>query len=321
MTDLTEQHVRTDRATGSFAGLLDIEQLDENTFRGRCHAGAPMRAFGGQVAAQALTAAGRTCAADRAVHSLHGYFLLPGDPTEPIEYEVERIREGFSYTTRRVTALQRGAAIFTLSASFKNAEPSTDRHREMPELPDPESLPDAFSHWGGQPRTAIGDGGPDTDVDGFRDLDLRFVPADAPGVPPAVPGMPQQFVWLRIASPLPGGDPLLHVCALTYLSDLTLASTAGLHQQPNFLQRTEPPRLMMASLDHAMWFHRPFRADEWLLFAQRSPSSSDGRGLALGEFYDRDGRLVASAVQEALIRELRQRPRRRRAGEGSDDPR
>ncbi|WP_244178958.1 acyl-CoA thioesterase II [Streptomyces rubellomurinus] len=321
MTDLTEQDISTVRTTGSFAGLLEIEQLDENTFRGHCHAGAPMRAFGGQVAAQALTAAGRTCAPDRAVHSLHGYFLLPGDPTRPIRYEVERIREGFSYTTRRVTALQRGAAIFTLSASFKSAEPSHDRHREMPLLPAPESLPDSFSHWGAQQPAPTAGSGPEVAMDGFRDLDLRFVPADAPGVPPAVPGMPQQFVWLRIASPLPSGDPLLHVCALTYLSDLTLASTAGLHQQPNFLQRTEPPRLMMASLDHAMWFHRPFRADEWLLFAQRSPSSSDGRGLALGEFYDREGRLVASAVQEALIRELQQRPRRRRAERGGDDPR
>lgn len=298
MTDLTHRAHRTARPTGSFAGLLEIEPLDENTFRGHCHAGAPMRAFGGQVAAQALTAAGRTCGEDRAVHSLHGYFLLPGDPTLPIDYEVERVREGFSYTTRRVTAVQRGAAIFTLSASFKRPEAADDRHREMPAVPGPESLPDALSPGDDALRAAI-------TGSGFRDLELRFVPPQAPGVPEAVPGMPQQFVWLRIASPLPTGDPLLHVCALTYLSDLTLASTAGLHRQPNFFQRTEPPRLLMASLDHAMWFHRPFRADEWLLFAQRSPSASDGRGLSLGEFYDREGRLVASAVQEALIRERR----------------
>ncbi|MFD7593420.1 acyl-CoA thioesterase [Kitasatospora sp. NPDC059812] len=299
MTDLTEQEIRADRPAGSFAGLLELERLDENTFRGRCHAGAPMRAFGGQVAAQALTAAGRTCEGPRAVHSLHGYFLLPGDPSQPIRYEVERVREGVSYTTRRVTAVQNQNAIFTLSASFKRPETATDRHRTMPPLPEPETLPDAFSLWDPALRAAI------TGTGGFRDLELRFVPPDAPGVPASVPGMPQQFVWLRIASPLPEGDPLLHVCALTYLSDLTLASTAGLHEQPNFFQRTEPPRLLIASLDHAMWFHRPFRADEWLLFAQRSPSSSDGRGLSLGEFYDRDGRLVASAVQESLIRRLR----------------
>ncbi|WBP85850.1 acyl-CoA thioesterase [Kitasatospora cathayae] len=302
MTDLTEQQRTIEQVPGPaarFAELLEIEQLDENTFRGRCHAGAPMRAFGGHVAAQALAAAGRTCAGTRAVHSLHGYFTLPGEPTRSIDYQVERLREGFTYATRQVRAVQGQKEIFNLTASFKLPEPdSGDRHREMPPLPGPETLPDAFSHWDEEQRTAI------RSSDGFRDLELRFVPPDAPGVPSAVPGMPQQFVWLRIASPLPDTDPLLHTCALTYLSDLTLASTAGLHEQPNFFQRLEPPRLLMASLDHAMWFHRPFRADEWLLFAQRSPSASDGRGLSLGEFYDREGRLVASAVQEALIRRL-----------------
>ncbi|MER7751714.1 acyl-CoA thioesterase II [Kitasatospora sp. NPDC097643] len=299
MTDLTAEEIRADRPAGSFAELLEIERLDENTFRGYCHAGAPMRAFGGHVAAQALVAAGRTCREERAVHSLHGYFLIPGNPAEPIHYEVERIREGSSYTTRRVTAVQDGSSIFTLAASFKRPERAADRHREMPPLPGPETLPDAFSRWDPALRAAV------LSTGGFRDLELRFVPADAPGLPPAVPGMTQQYVWLRIASPLPPGNPLLHVCALTYLSDLTLASTSGLHLQPNFFQRTVAPKLQIASLDHAMWFHRPFRADEWLLFAQRSPSSSDGRGLSHGEFYDREGRLVASAVQEALLRDLR----------------
>ncbi|MFE7559464.1 acyl-CoA thioesterase [Kitasatospora sp. NPDC057500] len=302
MTELTEQDRRATGTVGPFAELLRIERLDENTFRGHCHAGAPMRAFGGHVAAQALVAAGRTIGADRSVHSLHGYFLTPGDPTRPIEYRVDRVRQGTSYATRRVTAVQRGEDVFSLSASFKRPEPAADRHREGPPLPGPEELPDAFSLWDEAARAALAD-------TGFGDLELRFVPPDAPGVPPAVPGMPQQFVWLRTGSRLPADDPLLHVCALTYLSDLTLASTAGLHVQPNFFQRTEAPRLLMASLDHAMWFHRPFRADEWLLFAQRSPSSSDGRGLALGEFYDRGGRLVASAVQEALIRERLVTPR------------
>ncbi|MFJ7249225.1 acyl-CoA thioesterase [Kitasatospora sp. NPDC098652] len=302
MTDLTEQQRPTEWAPAPatpFAALLEIEQLNENTFRGHCHAGAPMRAFGGHVAAQALAAAGRTCAPERAVHSLHGYFLLPGDPTRPIEYQVDRLREGFTYTTRRVRAVQDRKEIFNLTASFKLPEAAAgDRQREVPPLPAPETLPDAFSHWDEELRTAI------KASDGFRDLELRFVPPDAPGLPPAVPGMPQQFVWLRIATRLPDTAPLLHTCALTYLSDLTLASTAGLHEQANYFQRTEPPRLLMTSLDHAMWFHRPFRADEWLLFAQRSPSASDGRGLSLGEFYDRDGRLVASATQEALIRRM-----------------
>ncbi|MCG6496078.1 acyl-CoA thioesterase II [Kitasatospora sp. A2-31] len=303
MTEVTEEKRRATDAIGPFAELLRIERLDENTFRGRCHAGAPMRAFGGQVAAQALTAAGRTVDPDRPVHSLHGYFLLPGDPTRPIRYEVDRVRQGMSYATRRVTAVQGDAAIFTLSASFKRPEPAADRQREAPPVPGPGELPDAFSLWDAAARAELARSG------GFGSLELRFVPADAPGLPPAVPGMPEQYVWLRTGSPLDDDDPLLHVCALTYLSDLTLASTAGLHVQPNFFQRREPPRLMMASLDHAMWFHRPFRADEWLLFAQRSPSSSDGRGLSLGEFYDREGRLVASAVQEALIRDRGARPR------------
>lgn len=303
MTDLREEQRAAEQAPGPtapFAELLEIEQLDENTFRGHCHAGAPMRAFGGHVAAQALVAAGRTSAAERAVHSLHGYFLLPGDPTRPIEYHVDRLREGFTYATRRVRAVQDRKEIFNLTASFKRPEPATggDRQREVPPLPAPETLPDAFSHSDEGLRTSV------KASNGFRGLELRFVPPDAPGLPPAVPGMPQQFVWMRVTGRLPDTDPLLHTCALTYLSDLTLASTAGLHEQPNFFQRTGPSRLLMTSLDHAMWFHRPFRADDWLLFAQRSPSASDGRGLSLGEFYDRDGLLVASAVQEALIRRM-----------------
>ncbi|MER5866361.1 acyl-CoA thioesterase II [Kitasatospora sp. NPDC002040] len=295
----------TGETVSPFVELLRIERLDENLFRGRCHAGAPMRAFGGQVAAQALTAAGRTLdggrvsGAGRHVHSLHGYFLRPGDPRHPIDYEVDRARDGISYATRRVTAVQHGEVIFTLSASFKNPEATPgDRQSAMPRVPAPEELPDPFPAWAEAAPE-------DFRASAFRTLDLRFIPADTPGLPPELPGTPQQFVWLRTGSPLPEGDPLLQVCALTYLSDLTLASTAALNVQPHRIQRTEPSRIILASLDHAMWFHRPFRADEWLLFAQRSPSASDGRGLAHGEFYDRRGNLVASAVQETLIRERR----------------
>ena len=299
MSEPIAQPERATAATSPFADLLRIEELDKNLFRGWCHAGAPMRAFGGQVAAQALTAAGRTIGPERAVHSLHSYFLRPGDPTRPISYEVDRVRDGMSYATRRVTAVQRGEAIFTLSASFKIPEEAESRHRAMPPVPGPEGLPDPF------PAAERTDPEDYARPDGFRTLDLRFIPADAPGMPAEIPGAPQQFVWLRSGTPLPQDDPLLQVCALTYLSDLTLASTATLHlQQPRF-RRTEPPTVVVASLDHAMWFHRPFRADEWLLFAQRSPSASDGRGLAIGEFYTREGLLVASAVQEALIRDRR----------------
>lgn len=296
--DKGEQDATSDGAGHSFVDLLRIEEIDENLFRGQCHAGAPMRAFGGQVAAQALTAAGRTIPRERHVHSLHSYFLLPGDPTRPIIYEVDRVRDGSSYATRRVTAVQRGRVIFTLSASFKRPEQSRERQRTMPPVPGPDQLPDPFITW----QRADPDGFTEHST-GFRTLEMRFIPADAPGMPPEIPGVPQQFVWLRTATPLPDDDPLLQVTALTYLSDLTLASTAALHLQPNRFQRTEPPRLILASLDHAMWFHRPLRADEWVLFAQRSPSASDGRGLALGEFYDQDGVLVASAVQETLVRE------------------
>ncbi|MFJ1792601.1 acyl-CoA thioesterase [Kitasatospora griseola] len=283
----------------SFTDLLGIEELDENLFRGHCHAGAPLRAFGGQVAAQALTSAGRTVEPARRVHSLHGYFLRPGDPRRPIVYQVDRARDGNSYATRRVTAVQRGEAIFTMSASFKRPESAGDRQRTMPPVPGPEELPDPYLAWRRDApeeyeRSAI-----------FRALRMRFVPADAPGLPPELPGVPQQFVWLRTDARLPADDPLLQVCALTYLSDLTLASTTALHLQPHRVHRVAESRVALASLDHAMWFHRPFRADEWLLFAQRSPSASDGRGLAMGEFYDRDGALVASAVQETLLRELR----------------
>ncbi|WP_030265354.1 acyl-CoA thioesterase [Streptomyces sp. NRRL B-24484] len=294
-----DQGVPTDEQVAPFVELLRIEELDENLFRGRCHAGAPMRAFGGQVAAQALTAAGRTIGAERSVHSLHGYFLRPGDPTRPIVYQVDRVRDGSSYATRRVTAVQRGEAIFTMSASFKRPESSVERQRTMPPVPGPEELPDPFVAW---ERANPEDFAKAT---GFRALEMRFLPADAPGMPAELAGVPQQFVWLRTGTPLPDDDPLLQVCALTYLSDLTLASTTALHLEPHRFGRKEPRRTLLASLDHAMWFHRPFRADEWLLFAQRSPSASDGRGLALGEFYNRDGLLVASAVQETLLREAR----------------
>jgi len=298
VTDAIEDHAPIGSGIAPFVELLRIEELDENLFRGRCHAGAPMRAFGGQVAAQALTAAGRTVEPERRVHSLHGYFLRPGDPQRPILYQVDRVRDGSSYATRRVTAVQRGEAIFTMSASFKRPEAATERQRTMPPVPGPEELADPFLAW----EQADPDGFARATI--FRTMEMRFIPADAPGMPAEIPGVPQQFVWLRTGTPLPD-DPLLQVCALTYLSDLTLASTTALHLQPHRIQRTETNRVTLASLDHAMWFHRPFRADEWLLFAQRSPSASDGRGLAMGEFYDLEGQLVASAVQETLVRERR----------------
>jgi len=293
-------------AISGFVDLLRLDDIDLNLFRGWCHAGAPLRAFGGQVAAQALVAAGRTVAPGRLVHSLHGYFMRPGDPRRPLVYEVERLRDGRSYATRRVTAIQRGEAVFTLSASFKTPEDGPERQRAVPLLPDPDLLPDPYADWADAGSDSAGSGSGDYwTTTGRLTLDMRTVPRGSAPLPDRQAGVEEQFVWLKSASPLPGDDPLLHVCALAYLSDLTLASTSAMHLQLPRAERKGPSTISLASLDHAMWFHRPFRADEWLLFAQRSPSAGDGRGLAQGEFYTRDGRLVASVVQEALVRERR----------------
>ena len=280
-----------------FEGLLKLEPLGSNEFRGHCHAGHPMRAFGGQVAAQALTAAGSTVPTENLAHSLHGYFLSAGNPAEPIVYDVERLRDGRSYRSRRVTARQNGEPIFTLSASFKLPEDGEDRQLVMPEVPQPEELPDPYDHWAKerpdeyQAATTV------------RVMSLRFVPQDRISDHRAVPGLSEQTVWLKPAQALPD-NPLLHVCALTYGSDMTLASTASLDIQPHRSMLKGESRAIVTSLDHAVWFHRPFRADDWMLFSQSSPSSSDGRGLSSGHFWTRQGDLVATVVQESLLRRI-----------------
>lgn len=292
MTFVLDHHVSPD-----FESLLTLEELSSNDFRGYCHAGHPMRAFGGQVAAQALTAAGCTVPPENLAHSLHGYFLSAGDPTKPIVYEVERLRDGRSYRSRRVTARQDGEPIFTLSASFKLPESGADRQFAMPEVPPPEELPDPYEHWAQerpeeyQAATTV------------RVMSLRFVPQDRVSDHRAVPGLSEQTVWLKPARALPD-NPLLHVCALTYGSDMTLASTASLDIQPHRSMLKGQSRAIVTSLDHAVWFHRPFRADDWMLFSQSSPSSCDGRGLSSGHFWSREGDLVATVVQESLVRRL-----------------
>jgi acyl-CoA thioesterase-2 len=282
--------------------LLRLEDIERDIFRGTCHAGAPLRAFGGQVAAQALVAAGRTVDRDRHVHSLHGYFVRPGRTTAPIVYLVDRVRDGQSFTTRRVTGVQHGETIFTLSASFKAPEPSSEHQRRMPAVPDPDSLPSVFTLIPDERRTEKGDGPDVPDVaDGptARDvLDIRYVPDVAGGYGLAeaeTDGASRSAVWMKAITPLPD-DRLIHVCALAYMSDLTLGGTADKSHAH------EPGTLILASLDHAMWFHRPFRADDWVLFSTQSPSASDGRGIALAEVHTRDGQLVASVVQEVLLR-------------------
>ncbi|NGO74150.1 acyl-CoA thioesterase II [Streptomyces sp. YC504] len=281
--------------------FLSLERVERDLFRGWCHDGARLRAFGGQVAAQALTAAGHTVDEAFAVHSLHGYFLRAGDTRRPIVYQVERLRDGRGYVSRRVTAVQLGEPIFTLSASFKVPEetaPGEARHVTMPPAVPPEELPDAFA-----PVLGSGDLPEDHDVREFhRALSVRFVPPPRP----APEGGTEQWLWVKAAHPLPD-DPMLHACGLAYASDLLLAPSAALHREPPWIQRKRPDTVFLTSLDHAIWFHRPFRADEWLLVVQRSPTAGDGRGLAHGDFWTRDGRLVASVVQETVLRTVRPR--------------
>ena len=272
--------------------LLDLEQIEQNIFRGRSPEERVQRVFGGQVAGQALVAAGRTVPEDRPVHSLHAYFIRPGDPAVPLVYTVDRVRDGRSFTTRRVTAVQHGKAIFTLSASFHYPEPGLEHAMPMPSVPAPEELrPNAerIAEALGQPLPAA-----------FRDnpIDLRSVGPLAIEVdrdPSLYTG--SNLVWLRVTERLPD-NPLLHVCLMTYASDLTVLESVLLEHGVSWIDGRVAP----ASLDHAMWFHRPFRADQWLLYAQESPVAAGGRGLARGEVFTAAGELVVSVVQEGLIR-------------------
>ncbi len=267
--------------------LLDLEQLEVNLFRGVSPPQSPTRVFGGQVAAQALVAAGRTVPDDREVHSLHAYFIRPGDPRVPIVYEAERVRDGRSFTTRRVLAIQHGEAIFSLSASFQSPQSGLEHTEPGPVgVPAPETLPDLGE------RVQKGNGvGWMSQIP--RPIDMRFVtePVWSPERLSAVDGPSQ--VWMRADGTLPD-DRLLHVCLLTYASDLTLLGSV--------IARHDQQEVQMASLDHAMWFHRPFRADEWLLYTCYSPTATGSRGLATGRFTTQDGTLVATTVQEGLVR-------------------
>ncbi|MGV1037452.1 MAG: acyl-CoA thioesterase [Candidatus Nanopelagicales bacterium] len=274
-----------------FIERLHLERVDRDIFTGFCHAGAPLRAFGGQVAAQALVAAGRTVdEPDRTVHSLHGYFIRPGRTTDPIVYMVDRTRDGRSFSTRRVSAIQYGETIFTMSASFAVTEPTLVHQMSAPVVPQPESLPLWHLPHADDGQHKVREGFPRREL-----LELKIV--DAADVEKATDGSAVRIAWMRTGEALPQ-DPLLHVCTLTYFSDLTLiGAILAMHGG-----RPANTDLELASLDHAMWFHAPFRADEWLMFVMDSPVASGGHGLARGEFYRQDGTLVASAVQEALLR-------------------
>jgi acyl-CoA thioesterase-2 len=277
-------------AVDNLVKLLDLEPIEVNIFRGLSPDEDRQRVFGGQVAGQALIAAARTVDDAVHVHSLHAYFLRPGDPTVPILYDVDRIRDGRSFTTRRVVGIQHGKAIFNMSASFHKDEPGLEHQLPMPDVPPPEVLPDFHTRWA-----------PHKDKLGAwyerpRPIDTRHVEGEGPDRAASW----SQHVWLRADGRLPD-DPLLHTCVLTYASDMTLLDTTMLP----LAGRVDDWKLMMASLDHAMWFHRPFRADEWLLYAQDTPSASGARGLARGLIFAADGRLVCSVVQEGLIRETK----------------
>jgi acyl-CoA thioesterase-2 len=273
--------------------LLDLETIEDDLFRGRQPQTSLQRSFGGQVLAQALVAATRTVDDPHEAHSLHAYFLLPGDPAEPIVYDVQRVRDGRSFSTRRAIARQHGRAIFYLTASFQVPEQGLEHQDPMPAVPAPEDCPGMGellerrtgrnrAHWDNE----------------WSALDVRYAGDSRAGGTVHDPDHPAiARVWLRTSGPLPA-DLKLHRAVLAYASDLTLLSASVVPHETWI----GDPRLQPASLDHAMWFHRPARADEWLLFDQVSPSASGGRGLALGRLFTQDGRLAVTVVQEGLIR-------------------
>ena len=285
-------------AVDALLAALDLEQIEVNLFRGASMDMGWQRVYGGQVIGQALVAASRTVEPDRPVHSLHGYFMRPGDPAHPIVYDVIRDRDGGSFSTRRVVAIQLGQPIFSMSCSFHQDEDGLTHQDAMPDVPAPETLANG------------------------RELAQRFGAA----APPALrryferdrpiemkPCRPEHFIaperdlsgrldlWFRAAAPL-ADDPVLHRCVLAYASDMTMIDTVlGRHGRNMF-----DARMMIASLDHTIWFHRPFRADDWLLYAQHSPSAAKARGLTFGHIYSRTGELIASVAQEGLIRVKRE---------------
>jgi acyl-CoA thioesterase-2 len=282
------QQWRMSEALEILLDLLDLERIEVNTFRGRHITEDRQRTFGGQVAAQALMAAGRTVEVGR-VHSLHSYFLRAGDPSIPILYEVDRIRDGRSFSTRRVIAIQHGRAIYNMQASFHTDEAGLEHQMEMPAVPGPETI--------GRLADRIQDAGGDLEqwLERNHPIDQRFV-----GELPWSGNRskePRQHIWIKADGVLPD-DPLLHSCVVTYASDMSLLDSV---LKPHTI-RWDDGVMMLASLDHCMWFHRQVRADEWLLFDTDSPVAHGGRGLARGFLWDQAGQLMVSMVQEGLTR-------------------
>ena len=272
--------------------LLDLEAIEDNLFRGRQPATRMQRVFGGQVAAHALVAAEHTVPEQYVVHSLHSYFLRPGDTSVPIVYDVENVREGRSFATRRVIARQHGRPIFAMTLNFQIPEEGLDHQDEMPVVPPPEDCPTLAEASPGSGRDS------DEWEQEWAALEVRFAGDSRPGG--SIDGVDSatQRLWIRVGGQLPA-DPLVHTAAFTYASDMTLLAATLV---PHGLYIASPG-MQAASLDHTIWFHRPFRADEWWLYDQSSPSASGGRGLALARVFAQDGRLVASVAQEGLIRQ------------------
>jgi acyl-CoA thioesterase-2 len=275
--------------------ILDLEQLEHNLFRGRSPQDGWQRVFGGQVIGQALVAADRTVEG-RNAHSLHAYFMRPGDPSIPIIYEVDRIRDGKSFNTRRVVATQHGQAIFTMGVSFHLEEPGFDHQSEMPDVPGPDELPSINDI----KEQFIDKLPPNIKTYFTRERPIEIRPVDTSRFFTNEKRDPKQSIWMRAGEGLPE-DQGLHQCTLAYASDFSLLDTALIaHGRILF-----DPKLMLASLDHAMWFHRPCRADGWLLYAMDSPAAHGARGFCRGSIFTPDGVLVASVAQEGLVRERR----------------
>ena len=287
-----------DRRLADLLKQFELERLEVNLFRGESRDIGSPQVFGGQVLGQALMAAYSTIEG-REVHSLHSYFLRRGDFNLPIVYQVDRSRDGNAFSSRRVIAVQNGEQIFTFAASFQVPEEGMDHQATMPVVPPPESLHDAD-----QPAPDILAKLPEK-IRGFlvRERPFEFRRVEPVDLLHPVASPPLQHVWLRTVDKLPDDDQL-HRCLLAYISDYNLLNTATLPHSDSYLTGN----LFMASIDHAMWFHRKFRVDEWLLYAMDSPSASGARGLARGMIFTQDGRLVASTIQEGLIRVSTPRP-------------
>jgi acyl-CoA thioesterase-2 len=275
--------------------LLDLERIEDTIFRGTSYDIGSGSVFGGQALAQSLVAAQRTLDhPDRVAHSMHGYFILPGDVEAPIVYQVDRLRDGSSFTTRRIIAVQHGRAIFNMAASFQTPEPGPAHQTDMPDVPPPDALKSDM-----ELMRQIKDRIPERLQPLYteeRPVEVRRVDPVNPFAP--APSEPINPMWMRARGALPNGEPLMHQAVFAYMSDYGLLDTALRPHGRSFLD----PKMQLASLDHAMWFHRPFSMNEWLLYSAESPAAHGARGFVRGHVFTQDGQLVASVAQEGLTR-------------------